>query len=212
MVEGDGGPALPRHSWQATSHVGRQAQPVAQLRSAKCCWRCCPHHPTTLSVPSHAYGTPGLLISTSSVWRRRTSSAIPSVRLYPQRNITSRLASWVGDTISYRVHFLLLRRLHACTPARLNELDSYGRPRGNEDRTPTPYLTQLASWLSFGGSETKTRTQNKDSRHTVKMSGEAWLYLLAVLINAVNLFLQVFFTIMYSDLEWYVKTALRARR
>ena len=25
-----------------------------------------------------------------------------------------------------------------------------------------------------------------------------------VLINAVNLFLQVFFTIMYSDLEWYV--------
>jgi hypothetical protein len=35
------------------------------------------------------------------------------------------------------------------------------------------------------------------------MSGEAWLYLLAVLINAVNLFLQVFFTIMYSDLEWY---------
>ena len=35
-----------------------------------------------------------------------------------------------------------------------------------------------------------------------KMSGEAWLYLLAVLINAVNLFLQVFFTIMYSDLEW----------
>lgn len=34
------------------------------------------------------------------------------------------------------------------------------------------------------------------------MSGEAWLYLLAVLINAVNLFLQVFFTIMYSDLEW----------
>lgn len=36
------------------------------------------------------------------------------------------------------------------------------------------------------------------------MSGEAWLYLLAVLINAVNLFLQVFFTIMYSDLEWLV--------
>ena len=36
------------------------------------------------------------------------------------------------------------------------------------------------------------------------MSGEAWLYLVAVLINAVNLFLQVFFTIMYSDLEWSV--------
>ncbi|KAK9387090.1 cornichon [Lipomyces mesembrius] len=33
------------------------------------------------------------------------------------------------------------------------------------------------------------------------MSGEAWLYLLAVILNAVNLFLQVFFTIMYSDLE-----------
>ena len=41
------------------------------------------------------------------------------------------------------------------------------------------------------------------------MSGEAWLYLLAVLINAVNLFLQVFFTIMYSDLEWYVKKWLK---
>lgn len=39
------------------------------------------------------------------------------------------------------------------------------------------------------------------------MSGEAWLYLLAVLINAVNLFLQVFFTIMYSDLEWYASPA-----
>ena len=37
------------------------------------------------------------------------------------------------------------------------------------------------------------------------MSGEAWLYLLSVLINAVNLFLQVFFTIMYSDLEWYAE-------
>lgn len=33
------------------------------------------------------------------------------------------------------------------------------------------------------------------------MSGEAWLYILAVVVNAVNLFLQVFFTIMYSDLE-----------
>jgi hypothetical protein len=40
------------------------------------------------------------------------------------------------------------------------------------------------------------------------MSGEAWLYLLAVLINAVNLFLQVFFTIMYSDLEWWVSLRL----
>lgn len=42
------------------------------------------------------------------------------------------------------------------------------------------------------------------------MSGEAWLYLFAVLINAVNLFLQVFFTIMYSDLEWYVTESLKA--
>ncbi|KAK9449745.1 cornichon [Limtongia smithiae] len=33
------------------------------------------------------------------------------------------------------------------------------------------------------------------------MTGEAWLFLLAVLLNAANLFLQVFFTIMYSDLE-----------
>ena len=39
------------------------------------------------------------------------------------------------------------------------------------------------------------------------MSGEAWLYLIAVLINAVNLFLQVFFTIMYSDLEWYASSS-----
>lgn len=41
------------------------------------------------------------------------------------------------------------------------------------------------------------------SSDIAKMSGEAWLYLFAVIINAVNLFLQVFFTIMYSDLEWY---------
>lgn len=40
------------------------------------------------------------------------------------------------------------------------------------------------------------------------MSGEAWLFLFAVLINAVNLFLQVFFTIMYSDLEWYALAVL----
>lgn len=39
------------------------------------------------------------------------------------------------------------------------------------------------------------------------MLGEAWLFLFAVLLNAVNLFLQVFFTIMYSDLEWYVRTS-----
>jgi hypothetical protein len=44
------------------------------------------------------------------------------------------------------------------------------------------------------------------------MSGEAWLFLLAVLINAVNLFLQVFFTIMYSDLEWYVYDSSLPRR
>lgn len=42
------------------------------------------------------------------------------------------------------------------------------------------------------------------------MSGEAWLYLFAVLINAVNLFLQVFFTIMYSDLEWLVMPSFPA--
>lgn len=41
------------------------------------------------------------------------------------------------------------------------------------------------------------------------MSGEAWLFLLSVLVNAVNLFLQVFFTIMYSDLEWYVALGSR---
>ena len=44
------------------------------------------------------------------------------------------------------------------------------------------------------------------------MSGEAWLYLFAVLINAVNLFLQVFFTIMYSDLEWSVMVPFPALR
>jgi len=31
--------------------------------------------------------------------------------------------------------------------------------------------------------------------------GEAWVYLFSVVVNAVNLFMQVFFTIMYSDLE-----------
>ncbi|ODQ79387.1 hypothetical protein BABINDRAFT_161790 [Babjeviella inositovora NRRL Y-12698] len=33
------------------------------------------------------------------------------------------------------------------------------------------------------------------------MTGEAWLFILAVIVNAANLFFQVFFTIMYSDLE-----------
>lgn len=36
------------------------------------------------------------------------------------------------------------------------------------------------------------------------MSGEAWLYLLSVLLNAVNLFLQVFFTIMYVAISGVV--------
>lgn len=44
------------------------------------------------------------------------------------------------------------------------------------------------------------------------MSGEAWLYLFSVLINAVNLFLQVFFTIMYSDLEWCVNAIISLPR
>lgn len=35
------------------------------------------------------------------------------------------------------------------------------------------------------------------------MSGEAWLYLLSVLLNAVNLFLQVFFTIMYVPASFH---------
>lgn len=33
------------------------------------------------------------------------------------------------------------------------------------------------------------------------MTGEAWLFILAVIVNAANLFFQVFFTIMYLDLE-----------
>ncbi|KAG4302316.1 hypothetical protein PCANB_001592 [Pneumocystis canis] len=33
------------------------------------------------------------------------------------------------------------------------------------------------------------------------MSASAWLYLIAIIINSVNLFMQVYFTIMYSDLE-----------
>ncbi|ODV84697.1 hypothetical protein CANARDRAFT_200442 [[Candida] arabinofermentans NRRL YB-2248] len=33
------------------------------------------------------------------------------------------------------------------------------------------------------------------------MNGEAWLFILSVVVNAINLFLQVFFTIMFSDLE-----------
>src|SRR5436305_15337681 len=36
---------------------------------------------------------------------------------------------------------------------------------------------------------------------TLLFLGEAWLYLFSVIVNAVNLFMQVFFTIMYSDLE-----------
>lgn len=60
--------------------------------------------------------------------------------------------------------------------------------------------------------EIQIAKENKHHRseplnNTAKMSGEAWLFLFAVLINAVNLFLQVFFTIMYSDLEWYVTTS-----
>ena len=37
------------------------------------------------------------------------------------------------------------------------------------------------------------------------------LYLLAVLVNAANLFLQVFFTIMYSDLGKFFVPSKRAR-
>lgn len=33
------------------------------------------------------------------------------------------------------------------------------------------------------------------------MSGESFLFIFSVVLNAINLFLQVFFTIMYSDLE-----------
>lgn len=33
------------------------------------------------------------------------------------------------------------------------------------------------------------------------MAALVWLYLAAVLLNAGNLFLQVFFSVMYSDLE-----------
>ncbi|KTW30861.1 hypothetical protein T552_00572 [Pneumocystis carinii B80] len=33
------------------------------------------------------------------------------------------------------------------------------------------------------------------------MSASAWLYLLTIITNSINLFIQVFFTIMYSDLE-----------
>jgi len=34
------------------------------------------------------------------------------------------------------------------------------------------------------------------------MSGTVWLFLFAIIVDGVNLFMQVFFTIMYSDLEW----------
>ncbi|KFY73357.1 hypothetical protein V499_06557 [Pseudogymnoascus sp. VKM F-103] len=51
------------------------------------------------------------------------------------------------------------------------------------------------------GREEKKRRSFAETYLPIMMSGEAWLYLLAVIINAVNLFLQVFFTIMYSDLE-----------
>jgi len=63
-----------------------------------------------------------------------------------------------------------------------------------EPSNPHAHTHPSRTWLRAGG------------KAVAKMSGEAWLYLLAVLINAVNLFLQVFFTIMYSDLEWYANS------
>jgi len=98
------------------------------------------------------------------------------------------------------------------TPARLPVASgSSSRQLGNGPRRISP---RIAPGLRTSSAAPRTpQTQQALSAFgspAVKMSGEAWLYLLAVLINAVNLFLQVFFTIMYSDLEWYVVAALSA--
>jgi len=75
-------------------------------------------------------------------------------------------------------------------------------------RSTTTHLTRnRTAAQSSGCTASSHRTLSYRSlchaaHETLIMTGEAWLYLLAVLINAVNLFLQVFFTIMYSDLEW----------
>ena len=63
----------------------------------------------------------------------------------------------------------------------------------------SPQRVFVASWR---GIKVPLFSTALGARADTMMSGEAWLYLLSVLINAVNLFLQVFFTIMYSDLEW----------
>ena len=70
-----------------------------------------------------------------------------------------------------------------------------------------------ASALSrpFSTGISRVRSHSIPKSEDTMMSGEAWLFLLAVLINAVNLFLQVFFTIMYSDLEWYDPAAYATR-
>jgi len=66
------------------------------------------------------------------------------------------------------------------------------------------HLRRSSYWQHSQPTPTRCPTKNScyPAHDIPTMTGEAWLYLLAVLINAVNLFLQVFFTIMYSDLEW----------
>ncbi|KAG9785268.1 putative ER-derived vesicles protein ERV14, partial [Aureobasidium melanogenum] len=80
----------------------------------------------------------------------------------------------------------------------------------SQDPNPLPLLrfrqlcfdhTQLPTFVSGPSQLHQILLVLPAEASSSKMSGEAWLYLLAVLINAVNLFLQVFFTIMYSDLE-----------
>jgi len=95
--------------------------------------------------------------------------------------------------------------------------DSYRRTARaiscESSRLPISSLSQTVSYLVAKARNYRSPYLSIEdcparSLTTVMMSGEAWLYLIAVLINAVNLFLQVFFTIMYSDLEWYAPDPL----
>jgi hypothetical protein len=94
-----------------------------------------------------------------------------------------------------RASFPRLAHPTACKHTTASEPQQYtSHPLARIEALPG-YLASLSRIVFV--SVPPVRAHNK-----ITMTGEAWLYLLAVLINAVNLFLQVFFTIMYSDLEW----------
>ncbi|KAI4250170.1 MAG: hypothetical protein L6R40_000342 [Gallowayella cf. fulva] len=90
--------------------------------------------------------------------------------------------------------YVVLRCLRSSQPY------SFGAPRAWRSRQ-APSRWNLTCYQHSPNPCSIPVFQAESHPHLQMMSGEAWLYLLAVLINAVNLFLQVFFTIMYSDLE-----------